>query len=188
MAKVGQNLVTTGLSGKLGNLIVFRNRGNKTYVTAAPRKTEREPTQNQTEHQRHFQEAILYGKSIINDPGKKAEYQKSADNGQSAFNVAVADFMNAPHIEKIDVSSYTGQVGDKITVRAVDDFSVAQVSVSIFNEDSSLVEEGFATPGINGLDWVYTATTQNDPLTGDKLVVRVSDVPGNITLQEKVLQ
>jgi len=30
MAKVGNKIVTTGLSGKLGNLIVFRNRGGKT--------------------------------------------------------------------------------------------------------------------------------------------------------------
>ena len=38
MAKVGDNIVTTGLSGKLGNLIVFRNRGGQTYVAKAPKK------------------------------------------------------------------------------------------------------------------------------------------------------
>jgi hypothetical protein len=38
MAKVGDNIVTTGLSGKLGNLIVFRNRGGKTIVAKAPKK------------------------------------------------------------------------------------------------------------------------------------------------------
>ncbi len=37
MAKVGNNIVTTGLSGKLGNLIVFRNRGGKTIVSKTPR-------------------------------------------------------------------------------------------------------------------------------------------------------
>jgi hypothetical protein len=36
MAKVGNNIVTTGLSGKLGNLIVFRNRGGKTVNPISP--------------------------------------------------------------------------------------------------------------------------------------------------------
>ncbi|MCE5345752.1 MAG: hypothetical protein LLG13_05605 [Bacteroidales bacterium] len=38
MVKVGDNIVTTGLSGKLGNLIVFCNRGGKTIVAKAPKR------------------------------------------------------------------------------------------------------------------------------------------------------
>jgi len=38
MAKVGNNIVTTGLSGKLGNQIVFRNRGGET-VSSIPSVT-----------------------------------------------------------------------------------------------------------------------------------------------------
>jgi hypothetical protein len=187
MAKVGRNVVTTKLSGKLGDLIVFRTRGNRTYVASAPQKKDREPTQNQKEHQQHFQEAIVYGKGVIADPNLKATYQEAAGENQSAFNVAVADFMSAPQIEEIDLSNYHGNPGDTIRVRAVDDFMVVQVAVSIFNGDSSLVEEGTAVKQPNEIDWVYTTKEQNSNLTGDKIVIRVSDMPGNITSQEKML-
>jgi hypothetical protein len=46
--------------------------------------------------QKLFHEAIIYGKSIMIDPKKKEAYQAVAEEGQSVFNVAVADFLNAP--------------------------------------------------------------------------------------------
>jgi hypothetical protein len=42
MAKVGNNIVTTGLSGKLGNLIVFRIRGGKTVSPIHPATWQKE--------------------------------------------------------------------------------------------------------------------------------------------------
>ena len=39
----------------------------------------------------------------------------------------------------------------------------------------------------NEIDWLYTATTENSRLEGDKIVVRMSDKPGNITEQEQLL-
>ena len=187
MAKVGKNIVTTGIHGKLG-LIVFRSRGSKTYISTAPEKKERELSEAQKEHQRLFQEAILYGKGVIADPSKKAEYEAKAEEGQSAFNVAVADFMNAPAIDEIDVSKYTGQPGSIILIKAVDDFRVAEVQVSVFNSDGSLVESGAAIQQSNLIDWIFTATSANTDINGDKVVVKVSDVPGNIAQGESNLQ
>ena len=34
MAKVAKNVLTRGLSGKVGNLVVFRNNGDETVLTA----------------------------------------------------------------------------------------------------------------------------------------------------------
>lgn len=42
MAKVGNNIVTSRLSGKLGDLIVFRTRGASKYVSSSPKTTDRE--------------------------------------------------------------------------------------------------------------------------------------------------
>jgi hypothetical protein len=187
MATVGNNLVTSKLSGKLGDQIVFRTRGNQTYVGVAPSKRESEPTEGQIEHQKLFQEAIIYGKSINADPAIKAEYKESAIENQSAFNVAVADFMQAPHIDEIDISNYAGKKGDLIRIRAHDDFKVVQAFVSISNADSSLVEEGMAVRQSNGLDWIYTVSAVNNNIAGDKIVIRISDMPGNITTGEKTI-
>jgi hypothetical protein len=42
IAKVGDNIVNTGFSEKLGNLILFRNHGGKTIVAKAPKKKQTE--------------------------------------------------------------------------------------------------------------------------------------------------
>lgn len=187
MSKVGNNIVTQGLSGMLGNQLVFRMRGSQTYVAKAPVKKEHEKTEAQIQHQRRWQEAILYAKGAIATPEVKEAYKAAAGENLTAYNVAVADFMNAPHIDEINISQYTGQPGSTILVRAVDDFNVAQVTVAIYNPDGSLVEQGNAVAEVGGALWKYTATATNTDLSGDKIVIRVSDVPGNLTEENRVI-
>jgi hypothetical protein len=91
MAKVGDNIVTTGLSGKLGNLIVFRNRGGKTYVSKAPKRQDTEWTEAQEAHRLKFQEAVLYAKSAMANSEMKEAYQASADENKSAYNARLCD-------------------------------------------------------------------------------------------------
>ncbi|GET34717.1 hypothetical protein PbJCM13498_35800 [Prolixibacter bellariivorans] len=187
MAKVGNNIVTTGLSGKLGNLIVFRNVNGKTIVAAAPRERTVEPSEAQLNNQNHFQEAVIYGKSATKDETMKAAYEAAAKEGQSAYNVAVADFMKAPQINEVDLSNYTGQPDSYILVRATDDFNVAEVTVTIQNADGTEVESGTAQLEPGTIWWRYTATATNESLDGDKIMIRATDVPGNLTEEEKSL-
>ena len=128
-----------------------------------------------------------WGYDFSKDEGEKAEYQEKSTISKSEYNVAVADFMKAPDIDEIDITNYTGKVGDTIRVRAIDDFKVVQVQISIINADGTILEEGNAVLQDNGLDWIYTATQQNDNLDGDKIIVRASDKPGNITTEEEIL-
>lgn len=187
MAKVGKNIVTQGLTGMIGGTLVFRQVGDETIVAQAPAKREREATESEKGKQRRFRLAILYGKGANADAATRAEYAKQADGNQSAFNVAVADFLNGPEIDEIDVSGYTGAVGSKIVVRAVDDFMVERVLVTVENADGSVADSGEAVLDENGLDWVWTATTNNATLAGDKITVKVSDLPGNDTEQVRNL-
>ena len=185
MAKVGDNIVTTGLSGKLGNLIVFRNRGGKTIVAKAPKKKVTEWSEAQEQQRLKFQEAVLYAKNAIANEATKKAYKASAEEDETAYNVAVADFLNAPHIDEIDVSHYTGQPDSYIQVLAVDDFEVKEVTVTIQNADGTEVENGSAVLQGGSIWWRYTATATNDSLDGDKIIIRVSDIPGNLMEQEK---
>ena len=188
MGESKNNLATEGLSGQVGNLVFRRRKADgKVFVSRQPAAFEGDPTSAQKAVQSKFQQAIIYGKAATADPATKALYANKTTAGQSAFNVAVADFFNAPNIQEIDVSAYTGQVGSVIRVRATDDFNVADVSVHIANVDGSLVEEGAALLQPNGVDWIYTATQQNDSLAGDKITVMVTDIPRNTTVEEKVL-
>jgi len=185
VAKVGDNIVTTGLSGKLGNLIVFRNRAGKTYVAKAPKKKITDWSEAQEKHRLRFQEAVLYAKNATSLETTKEAYKASAKDGQTAYNVAVADFLNAPLINEIDVSKYNGQPGSYIQVRAIDDFKVVEVSVTIINGDGTEVESGMAMLQQGSIWWRYTATATNELLEGDKIIIRVSDTPGNLTERER---
>lgn len=134
-----------------------------------------------------FQEAVIYGKSVLADPTTKALYEEKTAPGKSAYNVAVADYFNAPNIKEVDLSNYTGEEGSTIRIKATDDFEVADVQVKIANADGTLVEVGNAVLQSDGLFWLYTATKLNESLQGDKITVTVSDIPGNNTIEEKTL-
>lgn len=99
----------------------------------------------------------------------------------------MADFLHAPDIDVIDLLGYSGAVGDSIRVRVIDDFKVVQVQVIIYNADGSVVEQGDALQQANGLDWLYTATAANPTTSGDRIVIRASDKPGNISEQEQIV-
>lgn len=114
-------------------------------------------------------------------------YEAKADNsiGMSTYNVAVADLLNAPDIEEINLSGYAGNPGDIIKITATDDFGVVAVNLKIENSDGTLVEQGAAVN--NGAEWIYTATTLNPDLTGDKITVTASDAPANLTEESKIV-
>lgn len=187
MAESKNNIVTHGLSGKVGNLLVFRNYAGKTIVTSKPRKPSGTPSEAQKAHRQRFQQAVIYGKEVQLDPAKKELYKPSTSAGVSVYNVAVADFMQAPDIAEIDVSDYSGKIGDIITITVEDDFMVSGVTVTITNSDGTEVESGNAQPSAAGHKWTYTATANNENLSGDKIVIRAYDMPGNVSEEEIAL-
>lgn len=71
MAESKNNIITHGLSGKVGDLIVFSQRNGKTIVSRAPRDKTTEDTENQKAHKRKFQRAILYSKVVLSNPDTK---------------------------------------------------------------------------------------------------------------------
>ena len=164
---------------------MIRQRGGQTILSASPTAPKGEPTEAQLLHRQKFQQAVLYGKSL--KAADHAEYAAKADGLKNAYNVAVADFFHAPDIDEIDVTNYSGAIGEKIRIRATDDFKVKQVHVAIYNADGSLVEQGDAVQTDNVIDWIFTATVTNESLEGDKITIKVSDNPGNITETEQVL-
>lgn len=188
MAVSKNNVLTHGLSGTVGDLLVFRNRGGKTVVASKPRERVGEMSEGQKANQQRFQQATLYGQSVMGSHDLKAEYEASAKAGQSAYNVAVADFFHAPDIDTIDISAYTGKAGDMITIKVTDDFKVSEVSVSIYNADGTEVEHGMAVQSVNKSEWVFTAKVANASLEGDRIEVRATDLPGNETKQQSTIE
>ncbi|HBL75005.1 MAG: hypothetical protein A2W90_07580 [Bacteroidetes bacterium GWF2_42_66] len=185
MAESKKNIATEGLSGRVGNFIFRRRKSDdKIFVSRVPVGSEEEPSEDQKNIRRRFQRGIIYGKSAIANPATKALYASKATGGSSAFNVAIADYFNAPQIELVDMDGYSGAVGSIIAITVTDDFAVSSVHVKIENMDGSLVEEGGAVPGASQMDWIYTATVANENLAGEKITVTAFDMPGNTDQQE----
>jgi len=133
MTKIVKNIVTSGFSGKLGNELVFKQVNGETIVASAPIKSEKDPSPAQEAQREKFKEAAIYAKSALQDADVKQQYLEQAHRRKhsSAFAVAVKDYFIEPKIKDIDVSQYSGAIGEKIHIKAVDDFKVASVGVVI---------------------------------------------------------
>jgi hypothetical protein len=92
MAKIVDNLVVQGLSGRLGKQLVIRRRKDGSYVVAAapPRNTGRVPTAGQAAYRERFAAAIAHAKRAKEDP---AVIAAAKERGQVPFNWAVSDYL-----------------------------------------------------------------------------------------------
>ncbi len=56
--------------------------------------------------------------------------------------MAVRDWFNPPVVEEVDASGYSGQAGEVIRARVVDDVRVTRVEVVVVGGDGEVVEVG----------------------------------------------
>jgi hypothetical protein len=180
VAKVKTNPIIEQVRGQIGDL-VFKRYGEQVVVSRKPDMEGREPTAAQAAQREVFRQAALYGKVVMADPATKAIYEEAAKaSGQPVFSLTVADFFNAPSVDEVDVSAYTGKAGDAIAVLAHDDFDVTAVQVAIAQANGTPVESGAATetPANSGR-WVYTATAAVPTGTTVRVEVTATDRPGH---------
>jgi hypothetical protein len=189
MAKIKNNPLLKGLSGMLGDVVVFRETRGKMTMSNRPKKRG-VPTDHQKLSKAKFLQAVQYAKGQMKDPVSKAEYEAAvSDKVISAYGVAVADYLKGPEITLIDVSGYQGKTGDPILINAIDNFKVTEVQVTIQSSVGIVIEEGPASQSpINGLSWQYVAkVADNTPVAGRKIVVSAKDKPDNTTIKELVI-
>ena len=113
--------------------------------------------------------------------------QVLAKPGTSAYNLALADYCKEPEITLLDTTSYQGQVGDQIKVKAIDNFRVTEVKVSIYDATDVLIESSLAVISTNNIDWIYEATTLNGNLVGTKVTAEAKDTPGHIKAETVII-
>ncbi len=151
-----------------------------------PRKSKSVKAQNAKDR---FKSAISWAKSTLMDPDMKTLYSKGiTDKLSNAQTVAVTDYMEAPKIHYVSLKDHHGIIGDKIRIKATDNFQVISVTVKITNAKGTLLEQGRATryPRKPAM-WVYILTVANPDLNGTVINVTAKDRPGNETeLEEKV--
>jgi hypothetical protein len=183
MARSNYNVITYGLSGKVGDLVLFKQWFGKTIMSKIPVRTAAFTT-GQLAIQEKFKQAARYAKNAIKEAATKALYLLKAGGGVQPFNLALADYFSAPEIDQVITNSYSGAVGSLIEVQATDDTKVTEVNVSIRAANGTLIEQGPATLDETTGRWNYTTVT-NASAAGGKIIVTAKDLPGNTTTVEK---
>jgi hypothetical protein len=189
MSKSKNNPLTSGMTGKLGGVLVFRNVGGEIVVAVAPRKRKRKPSQQQKIQRDKFRMASAYANGQLGDPAALALYTEVAERKQykSPRTLAIADYFHAPVITLVDTLAYTGSAGTKIVVHADDELEVKTVSIEVVNAAGVSIEKGMAVQRQNSTLWEYTATAENATLAGTRLLVKATDRPTNAAWKEVVL-
>jgi len=188
MARI-KNVAVKGLRGMIGDTLVYRTVNGKTVVSAAPDDTPRVATEKQTAHRERFKLASFYASRAMANPELKAAYEAVAKSRgtSSGRSVAVSDFFHAPKIDSVVLDGFSGQPGEEIPMYVTDDFRVNTVHVEIYNPDGTEAEHGDAVFLETGRYWVYTTTGSVSELTGSRVVVKATDLPGNETSEEFTL-
>ena len=186
MAESKNNYVMYGMSGKLGKLLIFRQRAGKTFAMAVPNRSAAF-TDEQLEVQSKFKEAASWARGILKNAEDRKFYNSQATGGQSAFNMAIADWFTDPEIKDIDTTDYTGVIASVIKVLVADIIKVQSVKVSITTASGTLVEEGSAVFDADSQQWLYAATQNNATPVGSVIKATATDKPGNSHSLEKVV-
>ncbi|MEE9507559.1 MAG: hypothetical protein V3V98_10535 [Thermoplasmata archaeon] len=180
--KTSSNVVMRFASGKLGDQVVARNWKGIPYLANVPKFPEnREFSEKQMNQQEKFLDATAYAKGVmlLEEP-PEIYVNETEGRPLTVFNVAVRDYLTPPNVRDIDIDGYTGQPGEEIVIRAVDDCEVVSVHVAITN-DGVLIEEGDAVRDpLNTTLWRY-ATTEVNELPGTVIEAYATDRPGNVT-------
>jgi hypothetical protein len=187
MAISYDNAITKNYHGMMGG-IVFRCIGDKSIMSKRPDCSKVVKTEAQKANMKRFAAATIYAKKVLSDPKKVEYYRKKKKIYQSVWNAAISDFMSSPKIVTVDLNAYRGLKGNVISVSAWDKYKVEAVNVMIYNDMNQLVESGpaFARSFSGSMEWDYKATVMNPSYRGCRVVVRVSDLPGNV-VQEAVI-
>jgi hypothetical protein len=181
VAKVKLNPILEQIQGQVGDL-VFKRYGDEVLISRKPDLEGQVATEAQLAVRDRFREAALYGKMVMADADTKALYVEAAKaKGKPVFSLTVADFFNAPTVNEVDLSGYSGVVGDVIVIQASDDFDVAAVAVALTDADGNAIEDGAAvvTPTDSGR-WIYTAQTAVATGITVRIGVTATDRPGGV--------
>ena len=170
MAKVKDNPITEGASGKLGRRLVFRHmKDGRTIIATRPDYSDHKWTTDQQAHHSRFQQAAAYARVSSRSNPLYAELARGT--AKNAYNLALSDWFNPP-----EVHSVTRKDGC-IVVAAFDNVQVTNVLVTISDGEGQILEQGQARMIYEGR-WEYDTTTQG------KIRVEAQDLAGNITSQE----
>lgn len=171
MAKVQKNIILQGVSGKFAGQVVFRQlRDGRTIMAAIPDFSQRVLSEAQKAHHARVKEASAYAK--VASKTHPIYAQLAAGTNKNAYNMAIADFFHAPTIHDVT------REGLVLKIQASDDVLVTRVSVTILNDDGTVLDKGDAQQEERTDEWTFRMRQAG------RVVVEAYDLAGNVTRME----
>ena len=111
---------------------------------------------------------------------------KAMGTQTSAYSFAFVDFLGKPQLVGMDISQWTGGIGERIHILVKDNVMVLHVRVMIREDRLSdiVLESGHAyrSPS-DGLVWTYLTKTRIHQKPGFCVDVLATDLPGNLSVE-----
>lgn len=185
MSEILNNPYLKGIRGKFAKISVYKKIQGRMHMTNMPAPAST-ITQKMLDRRYKFKEATHFAKKVFEDPELKALYDKGVTiKKNSAYVVAVSDFLIKPTVHEIDTTAYTGAVGQTITIKATDDFMVKSVHVTLVDAAGVEIEKGEAVFPPKSFDrWHYVTTVATATTAGMTVKVTAYDNAGNKTEAE----
>lgn len=93
MGKVKNNVLVRALSGHIDG-VLLKHYSYGTVISKMPDRSKVKLTAHQKDLNNHFQDAVEYARSIIQDPEKKMKFAKAAKKRQlSVYHMVLSDYL-----------------------------------------------------------------------------------------------
>lgn len=99
MAKIEGNIIMQGMSGTIGNQLVFKDYSYGTVVSKVPDMSNIIPTTKQIEEKSRFKRAVEYAKQVLANADLKAEVASRTPAGKQIYHQAISEFLKADKLK-----------------------------------------------------------------------------------------
>ncbi|HNP77969.1 MAG: hypothetical protein U0289_04475 [Cyclobacteriaceae bacterium] len=175
MNKIRRRRRPSDIGGILGEVFILRKVRGQLQLISRPRPKPKKATPMQAEMRDKFRLAMQYAQHVASDPEAAALYALRITAKHTTVRmVALRDYMNPPVIHGATME------GERIRIRATDDFMVKEVYVKLKDEAGGVIAEGEAVHDpLHNDYWNFRMSREVGALPA--LTVRISawDRPGN---------
>jgi len=183
MALLAANSVLQGLTGMIGNQLVFRKCGDKTVVSKKPYRCRRRTSELQQLYLSKFKEASRYARTLLRDRDKYEYYTKLAKKHKkhSAYNLIISEYMLFIRIEEKETPKQSDKKRVVLTVTKKNNYKVDSVNVQLLSPSGETLAVGEANR-ICSSDWVFKLAAP--PEKGSSIIVTALDAFGMPTIKQ----
>ena len=168
MARVRENVLVSGIRGHIGKQVVIRETNGQPIATKMPKRSKKKPSEAVQDQRWNFGEAAHLAKVAIRDPEKRPRYEAARRPGQSAYNVALAEYLNmfiAKKREPTPTPPYRKKSAKRIKTK--------DITLLVDTDNGTVVDTRFDVPD-EKLQWLLGAARVKTNKKVRKIILLIS--------------